>query len=158
MSDGDRLDALQKEFERNDFLGKAATAGHKAKKAVKDKNYDKAWKYLHEQKSYYLKHASKYKFTKTEVLALDSEVSENLANILRLENKHDDALSHILYWVIAQRGSPKKTHQQKLKAYFNRCKYENTPLKVAVRYSKSKIRRPDFSSAQSKVAEWKKLG
>jgi hypothetical protein len=39
-----------KNFEKNDFLGKAAVAKNNALTAVKAKQYDKAWRLFHEQK------------------------------------------------------------------------------------------------------------
>ncbi|EJG0733295.1 hypothetical protein C4G28_RS10615 [Vibrio parahaemolyticus] len=44
------LDEIVEEFDNVDYLGKAASAGTKAKQAVKNKKYDKAWKLFHEQK------------------------------------------------------------------------------------------------------------
>ena len=57
----------------------------------------------------------------TEMIGLDSNVSKDLANILRLEKKHKDALVHIIYWV-ANSKSVTKDQESKLRAYFNRAK------------------------------------
>ncbi len=47
----------------DDFLSKAAEYGNKAKVAIKEKDFDLAWRDFHLQKEYYLKHAKKCKFT-----------------------------------------------------------------------------------------------
>ncbi len=157
-TDEDRIREIMEEAEKHDYLAKAALAERKAKAAIRTGEHDNAWRYFHEQKTFYLKHASLSRFTKAQVLALDSQVHEQLANVLRIEKKHDDALCHILYWVIANADRPIKRHEQKLKAYFNRCKYKNTNLTEAVRFSKSIRSLPEFTKAESKVAEWKALG
>ena len=143
------------EFGVDDFLAKAANAGRKGLTAVGEGSYDKAWKHFHEQKSYYLQHASSQDFSTRDTLVLDASVHEQLANILRLEKKHDDALVSIVYWVIAQSERPKKKHQQKLKAYFNRCKFQNTTLEEAQAYVGRPCKLPEFQLAQSQVAQWR---
>jgi hypothetical protein len=115
---------MDSEFEYEDFLGPAATAKHAAKEAISEGRYDDAWGYLHAQKDFYLSHANRQRFTKKHTLALDAEVHVELANILRLEKKHDDAFVNILYWVTAQSDKPKKSHASKLKSYFNRTSFK----------------------------------
>lgn len=146
------------DFQSNDFLGKAALAGHKAKVAVKDKEYDKAWGLYHEQKSFYMQHANRSGFTANQALALDASVHEDMANILRLENKHEDALVSIVYWVLTGVDRPIKRHQQKLKSYFNRCKLKNTELSEAERIIASNKKLPEFTLARSIVTEWVSRG
>ncbi len=115
------------EFEpQEDFLRKAASAKHKAKEAVKLKDFDKAWGLYNDQKLFYMQHAKRGGFTKQQYLALDSQVHEDLADILRMEKRHIPAFIDILYWVIANNHHPTKRHQQKLTAYFNRCKFKKT--------------------------------
>lgn len=154
----DDLQEILTEFSKNDYLGKAAIAGHEAKAAVNAKEYDKAWGLYHQQKELYMQHANRSGFTKRQVLALDSQVHENLANILRIEKKNEDALAHILYWVIANNDRPIKRHQQKLAAYFNRCKFENTSIDEAIRFSVSNLKSTDYLTAQSEVAKWRARG
>lgn len=149
---------LLKLSQRNSYLHHAAEAKHKAHAAAKKGKYNRAWKYFHEQKSMYSKHAAISDFTDKQALSLDSSVHENLADILRLQGKHEEALSHILYWVTAGRDRPLKRHDLKFKAYFNRCNYLNTSLSEARRYSKSKLQHPDFANAQSKTKKWKASG
>ncbi|WP_054200778.1 hypothetical protein [Pseudoalteromonas undina] len=146
------------DFQRNDFLGKAAEAGHKAKAAVKEMQYDKAWGFYQEQKSFYMQHANRSGFTANQVLALDASVHEDMANILRLENKHEVALVNIVYWILAGVDRPIKRHQQKLKSYFNRCKLKNTELPEAERIIATNKKLPEFTLAKSIVSEWVSRG
>ncbi|MDO6461863.1 hypothetical protein Q4485_14220 [Granulosicoccaceae sp. 1_MG-2023] len=138
----------------DDFLGKAAEAGHKAKAAVKAKKYHEAWKLYHDQKSLYMQHANKFGFTARQTIALDASVHEDMANILRHENKHEEALVHIVYWVLAGNDRPLKRHQQKLKSYFNRCKFKKTTLSEAQRAIQLQSKMAEFKRASSSVAGW----
>ena len=114
-----------------DYLGLAATSKHIAQKAVSVKQFDIAWRMLHEQKKHYTGHANRYtdgimgvSDRKKWALALDGSVHEGMANILRLEGKHRLALVHVLYWVsTTKKERVTKAQQQKLSAYFNRCKF-----------------------------------
>lgn len=146
------------DFQKNDFLGKAAEVGRKAKAAVKSKQYDEAWGLYHDQKSFYMQHANRTGFTAKQVLALDASVHEEMANILRLENKHEDALVNIVYWVLAGVDRPIKRHQQKLRSYFNRCKFKNIELAEAENDIASNTQLPEFTLAKSMVAEWVSRG
>tara|TARA_R110002167_G_scaffold78132_1_gene216437 strand:+ start:4 stop:525 length:522 start_codon:yes stop_codon:yes gene_type:complete len=148
------VDNLNVEFQANDFLGKAAEAGHKAKDAVKAKRYDDAWKLFQEQKTLYLHHASKYEFTSLQTLALDSSVHEKMANILRMEGKHIEALINIVYWVLAGTHRPINRHHQKLRAYFNRCKFKNTTLEQAQLELAAHRGLPEYTVAKSIVSNW----
>ena len=145
-------------FQKNDFLGKAAEAGHKAKVAVKAKQYDEAWGFYHDQKSFYMQHANRSGFTDKQVVALDASVHENMANILRLRNKHEDALVHIVYWILAGSDRPLKRHQQKLQSYFNRCKFKNTAPSEAEKAIDAQTKIPEFKLAKSIVNGWVSRG
>lgn len=94
---------------RPDYLGKAADAKHAARAAVKAGQHDRAWGLLHEQKECYLKHAQKMGFDAEQVMRMDGSVSEDFANILRLEKKHTQALVYILYWIVTS-SVPIKRH------------------------------------------------
>ncbi len=143
---------LSDQLGRPDFLGKAADAKHAAKAAVKAGQHDKAWGLFDEQKEYYLKHAQKSGFDAEQVMRMGGSVSEDFANILRIEKKHRQALVHILYWT-ATSTIPIKRHDTKLAAYFGRCKFENTSLGDAQRFLGSIEGIPDFTVIQSQVAE-----
>ena len=149
---------ITSEFKSENTLGKAAEAGDKAKKAVKDERYDDAWGLYHDQKTHYMHHINKGGFSPIGALRLDASVHENLANILRLEGKHQNALVHIVYWVLAGCERPIKRHNQKLQAYFNRCKLKNTSLKVAAETLAGQKSLPQFMLAKSIVDQWLEKG
>ena len=157
-ADEHEIKEFLRDFSKHDYLGKAAEAGRKAKDAFDAKEHDKAWGLLHEQKMFYMQHANRSGFDRCQILALDSQVHEKLANILRVEKKHDQALSHVLYWVIANNRNPIKRHHQKLVTYFRRCKFQNTSVDEAIQFSSLPITHPDYLVAQSKVAEWRARG
>lgn len=142
------------EFQQNDFLGMAAEAGHKAKVAVNAKKYDEAWALYHQQKIFFMQHANACRFTVHQILALDSQVHEKLAEILRIENKNHEALVHIIYWAVANNDRPIKRHQDKLSTYFRRCKFKKTTIDEAVLFISTNLSENIFLIAQSKVSEW----
>ncbi len=131
----DRIDELNKysqEFDvmdvstiaSDDYLGLAANAGHTAKKVLKDKDYEEAWKLYNQQKMYYMQHAERQNWNARDTIRLDSSVHENLANILRLEGKHKDALVNLIYCIACNEG-PTKSILKKLPAYLKRAKLQN---------------------------------
>lgn len=141
------------ELGRKDYLGMAADKKHKAKAAIRSKEFDVAWRYLHDQKSNYLQHASIMRFTESQILALDGTVHEDLANILRLEKKHTDAFVHIVYWAMSGNRS-KKVHTKKLTAYFNRCKFKQASLSSLLEFYELSINDSvTFEQAKSYVLE-----
>jgi len=150
----DCADNAVADFQENDFLGKAAEAGHKAKAAVEAKQYDDAWRFYHEQKSFYMRHANRSGFTARQTLALDSSVHEEMANILRIEGKHPDALVHIVYWVLAGADRPIKRHHKKFQSYFNRCRFEKTTASDAIDVVQAQTKMPEFHLARKLVSEW----
>lgn len=107
----------------SDFLGKAANEKDLAKTAIKEKRFDDAWGHLNNQKGYYLRHANRMGFSKTDTLVIDSSPHEDMANILRLEGKHAGALSNISYTykTIYSAKRPIITLEKKLEAYYNRA-------------------------------------
>jgi hypothetical protein len=106
-----------------DYLQLAAEKGREAKLAMREKNNVEAWELIQQQKHFYsqLTEQQSISISITEMIGLDSNVSKDLANILRLEKKHKDALVHIIYWV-ANSKSVTKDQESKLRAYFNRAK------------------------------------
>ena len=154
----DFAEKLIAEFQENDFLGKAAEAGHKAKDAVKARKYNDAWRFYNDQKLLYMRHANRSGFTPEQTLALDSTVHEKMADIRRLEGKHTDALIDIVYWVLAGSKRPINRHSQKLQAYFNRCKFENTSLADAQVELANQKALPEFTLAKSIVSNWASRG
>lgn len=136
-----------------DYLGKAAQAEECGLAAVKRGDYDAAWKHFHEQKQHYLGHASQSEFTKAQTFALDASVSEHLANILRLEGKHQEAFAHIVYWVAT---SPRRTKNQekKLTTYFKRAKCSKAHNEDLESFLAQARKSPNLRQIQNKIQEW----
>ncbi|RUR52691.1 hypothetical protein [Vreelandella populi] len=110
---------------KEDHLGKAAQAKHAAKAAIKEKRFDDAWRLLQEQQHYWLSHANRMNFTKAQTFELLASINEDMANISRLEGRHDAALAQIMY-AIAADTKPPQSRTKKLSSYFNRCKFDST--------------------------------
>ena len=164
MSAGDRMNFLLMKggesektsigpLDWSEFLG---TEDYLGKAAVKAGDYDKAWGLLHEEKSYFAKHAQKCGWSAADLVRADGGVSEAFANVMRLEAKHDQALVHILYWIMSS-TTPIKRHDDKLRAYFGRCKFKGATLAMAQTYIDELDGLPDFPAIQSQVSEWRQL-
>ena len=136
-----------------DHLGNAATLKHSARQAVREKRFDDAWRLFHEQKSHFAEHAKSYGHTPRQALALDGSVHEDLANVLRLEQKHEDALVHLLYCICTS-TNPTKALQKKIPAYVSRCKFTNTSLADVEAFTVTNSQKPDFRAIQKAVLEW----
>lgn len=137
-----------------DHLGKAAELKKNAKVAIKNKLFDEAWKLLQEQKIVYMKHANSAGFTAKQVLALDATVHVDLANILRMEGKHTEALIHIVYWVANNYDNMTKTQEQKLTAYLNRSNLKLTSIEEAKIAISFLAENPEYVNAQELVSIW----
>lgn len=113
-----------------DYLGKAAHEKQSAKIAIKEKRFNDAWRHLNNQKDLYLKHAHRMQFSEIHTLVIDSSPNEDMANILRLEGKHKNALSNISYTYKAAHLADRTTItlEKKLEAYYNRA-YKKQPFK-----------------------------
>tara|TARA_B110000503_G_scaffold102864_1_gene153634 strand:+ start:2961 stop:3545 length:585 start_codon:yes stop_codon:yes gene_type:complete len=104
-----------------DYLKLADEKGREAKVAMREKNNVEAWELLQQQKSFYNKFFISEGRNESELTALDSSISKDLANLLRQDKKHKDALVHIIYWV-ANSKTVTKDQESKLRVYFNRAK------------------------------------
>ncbi len=108
-------------FEHHNYLGSASIKKREALQAIKENRYDDAWRLLHEKKHLLLQHAIEYGCDASATIAMDGMVHQHLANILRLEGKHDLALVHCVYWVKSSAtGRITKEQLKKLPAYLNR--------------------------------------
>ena len=161
MRNGDSIERraaeLVKDFAEDDCLGKAAAARDRARAAESAGRYDEAWAYYQEQKKQYMEHAQKNRFTAAQTLTLDASVSEQLANVLRVEGKHHDAMVHVLYWISAAQ-TPTKKQEKKLTAYFRRCKFgavSEAELQDTVQGLRNN---PEYSRMKSVVDAWRKRG
>lgn len=139
----------------NDFLGMAANAGHSAKEAIKSRQYDEAWRLLHVQKDFYLKHASRCNFSRKDTLCIDGSLGRAFARVLRLEGRHKDALNHILYWIATSR-IPIKEHDKQLKSFFSKCGFKTVKLEDAKDFLDICRQNPNFLTIRSKIIEWEK--
>lgn len=134
-----------------DYLGKAATAKHAAKQAIKEKRFNDAWRLLNEQQKHWIDHANREGFTKRQTLNLLASINEQMANIHRLEGRHHDALAQLIY-AIGSDSRPPESRIKKLSAYFNRCKFDSRySVKRAEMGVKMIRKEPDIKLAQELV-------
>lgn len=138
--------------ESGDYLLLAANAKRSAKEEIKNKNYNAAWEHFHTQKEFLRKHSISQNWNAIDSVNLDASVSKDLANVLRLEGKHKDALVHIVYWY-SNSKSITKEQKSKLSAYYNRSQMANTSLEEIINYCGSK--QPlDFKEIRDQVDAW----
>lgn len=78
-----------------------------------------------------------------------------MARLLKTENRHHEALIHILYSTACSRDSLEKELKQ-YRPFFNRCKYRNVKLEEVISALKTWKAKPDFVSIRDTVTEWKK--
>ena len=135
-----------------DYLLLATEKGAEAKLAMREKNNAKAWELLQQQKSLFSKFATDEGQSGAESTALNAGVSKELANILRLDKKHKEALVHVIYW-IANSKSVTKDQEGKLQAYFNRAKLSGTVVGDVMEYCLIDGVK-EFSSIQKDVDSW----
>lgn len=140
---------------KDDYLGLAANAGHTAKIALKEKDYEKAWGLYSKQKMYYMQHAENQNWNARDTIRLDSTVHEFLANILRLEGKHKDALVNLIYSIACNEG-PTKSILKKLPAYLKRAKLNNCSIDDLELFMKQLGLNSSMKEIQNKVKEWSK--
>jgi len=151
-----RLDELLPDY-TEDHLGNAAAAAGHAIQAIREKDLDRAWRLLHEQKEHYARHAARAEFTARQTLALDASVGEQLANVLRLEGRHHEALVHVIYWVACSPGRT-KNEEAKLGAYFKRAKLPGITRANLEQFMEALQPLPDFPAIQRQVEIWRGSG
>ena len=136
-----------------DYLQLAAEKGREAKLAMREKNNAEAWELIQQQKHFYSQLTDQQSISVTELIGLDSNVSKDLANLLRLEKKHKDALVHIIYWV-ANSKSVTKDQESKLRAYFDRAKLMGPTFDDVYDYCKAERGKKEFDVIQKDVDSW----
>ena len=141
------------DFRAKDYMGKGIQLGHNGKAAIKERRFDDAWRLFHEQKEEYRKHAARYGMTARQAMALDASVHEDLANIRRLEGKHEDALVHLLYCVFSS-SRPTKAQEKKISAYFERCEFKSSGDKELRKLKDDMQPTPDFIAIRNTIARW----
>jgi hypothetical protein len=139
---------------RSDCLGRAAVLKKKATVAVKEKEFDIAWWIYNNVKALYLEHAAKCKFDNKAVIGIDSGTSREMANVLRLEGKHQQALVHVLYWQLGESRPQVKRDVKKLKAYYNRSKLAAISFDQMIEWMDSYQGLANYSTIQAKVGFW----
>lgn len=157
------ISKYQKEFDLNnidtidieDYLSLAANAHICANAEMKKKNYEEAWKLFTKQQQYYYQHAKKQNFTTSQTIALGATVSEYLANILRLENNHQQALVHFIYCV-ADEYPTVRYKAKKLPVYLKRAKLKNVDFEELESFIYSLSKPLNYKTIQDKVKEWMK--
>ena len=137
-----------------DFLGPAAVHKRAAEQAAKSGNFDVAWREVHNQQSCYIQHAKSHSFDRAAALRITGSVHEDLADILRLEGKHDQALAHFIYFAATQGRYFGKTKNKKLTAYKSRARIPAVTMADVSRFIKELRMAPDFRSAQNQVGAW----
>jgi len=142
------------ELAEKDYLGKAALARAEARTSKAAGDFNAAWSLYQDVKDLYRKHAMRYGFTAGQTLALDATLSPLMADILRREGKHYDALTHIIYWVAASR-EPSVSQKKKLVAYFKRCKFPSVELAEVHAFVESLQSGVDFVKIRNTVAAWR---
>ena len=149
----DILGALDR-MDMTDYLGQAANAGGKAKAASDAGDFDGAWRLYHEQKALYLKHANRSEFTPVQAIALEGSVNRNLANLLRIEGRHLEALVHFLYYFAT---SPRrtKTDEKQIVAYYNRSEIKAVDIDKVRAFAENLGPIPNFRLIQSTCTQWK---
>lgn len=138
-----------------DHLSLAAEAKRAAAVAVESGDFDEAWRLLHVVKHHYALHAAESRLTALQLRTLDGSVHEDLANVLRLEGRDDEALTQIIYWV-ATSGKPINRHDRKISAYFKRCNFNNVQLEEVETFISRVKSNPDFRLIGDQVIKWSK--
>jgi hypothetical protein len=139
----------------DDFLGLAANEGSKARAAIEAEKYNEAWGHYQEMSQLYLQHAKKENFTVPQTLALVGSVHRAMARHLKLEERHHDALIHILYCTACS-GSQIEKELKNYRPFFNRCKFKNVQLEKVTSALEKWKDNPDFVAIRDTVTEWKK--
>ena len=148
---------------KDDHLGLAANAEYRAKLAMKDKDYEKAWTLFTEQKNQFIKSVEERGYPASEaraleqIVALKAIVHEDFANILRLKKNHKRALISMIYCVAGDYPRV-KYKAKKLPAYFKRAKLNNVTFEEVVKFIYSIQQSPNYEKIENKVKEWNNRG
>ena len=110
--------------------------------------------YYINKKHLYLEHASKFNFDDKSTIGLDSDISRELANILRLEGKHKQALVHILYWQLGESRKQVNRDINKLRAYYNRSKLDTLTFDQMIDWMDGYQGLANYSTIQAMVKKW----
>jgi hypothetical protein len=142
------------EMRKDSPVERATQSVQKASAALALGDLNTAWAYYQEAKEHYMDHAIQCRCTPAQVIDLDSSMSAPLANILRLENKHYDALCHIIYWAVGTER-PMKMHDQQVSSYFKRCKFNKVVLEDVTSFVAVSRFSPDFVRIRDTIGAWR---
>ena len=141
-------------FRKDDYIGLASLESRLASEAIESGNFDKAWGHYQKVIVLRAKGAEKYKFTKRQTIESMSNVHIALARMLTKENRHDEALMHILYYV-AGSNSPLSANLKIYRPYVNRCKFADLDLTTVTAKLNSWKDEPDLVQIRDTVTDWK---
>lgn len=141
--------------EADTLFSQAVAVREQAAAAMKNREFDKSWGLFHQQLDIVFQYVDAAGYTDPRrVCYMEAWVREGMADQLRLERKHHQALVNLLFCVLANSEFPLKRHEKKLRAYFNRCKFKAVSLDEAVEFSKSDCLEVGLREIEAKVAEW----
>ena len=140
-------------FVKHNHLGKAAVVKAELKKAIKEKDFDRAWAANEMIKYEYLLHAVHQHWNKTHTTRLSGRTFETSANILRLEGRHKEALRHFLYFLVHS-ASYSNSHLKKLRAYLGRSKLPGANTMAAMAFLEVSGVETEFQEIDEQLRLW----
>jgi hypothetical protein len=135
-----------------DYSALCNSARLRAQKAIKEKRLNDAWRLLNKEKLYgmiYCEFSSDC--PKVTLIHYQQRPHEDMANILRLEKKHIDALINYTYFVTDSEYLSVKYKLKKLKAYFNRAKLVDITFDEYKDFIFSMHGVPDYDKIETKI-------
>ena len=141
----------------DDSLADFAFSRNLVRDFIKAGQHDEAWSVVHHAMAKPL-----------ENWWLSFDFHEYLADILRKEGKHTQALAHVLAWYAVGFWKSQnlrnfdgdlcaaltKKHSSKLRAYFNRCKFRSVSFDQCRMCAESLPAPPGLREIQRVVSEW----
>lgn len=138
------------------LLQQATEIGQRARAAAKSGDYAQARSLYGEQRAALARYRERVGAEAGQEASVFAPLHQGLADLLRLEKRHTEALPHILFWVIAGRQKPLKAHADKLRAHFNRCKLQHTTLAEVEAFAAQAP--ADISAIETQVQTWLRHG
>jgi hypothetical protein len=151
------LDKRLADYGPDDCLGRAAEIGRASQEAMAAGNHDLVWRLVQMEKVLYMQHAAKSGFTRAQTLALDGGLHRVMAEVLRKEGKHRDALVNILYWASSYPKTARAT-EKLVRAYLNRAKVPSLRDNDVFLYLNAGLQNRELTEIQSQVARWYQVG
>ena len=137
---------------KEDYSGLCTSARFRAQKAIKEKRLDDAWQLLQEEKYYGIKYCkSSPDCMKVTLIHYQQRPHADMANILRLEKKHTEALINYTYFVTDSEYLSVKYKRKKLQAYFNRAKLINITFDEYKNFIFSMHGIPNYSKIETAI-------